>query len=49
MEKPSVLNLPVERNEAVAYQVSRHDLLGAWIGFGLGSQSPHKGRERSVA
>ncbi|MGH7208938.1 MAG: CBS domain-containing protein [Nitrospiraceae bacterium] len=36
MEEHSVLNLPVERNGKVAYSVSRHDLLRAWIGLGLG-------------
>ena len=36
MEEHSVLNLPVERDGRVAYSVSRHDLLRAWIGLGLG-------------
>jgi predicted transcriptional regulator len=36
MEAHSVLNLPVERDGNVAYSVSRHDLLRAWIGLGLG-------------
>jgi len=36
MEEHSVLNLPVERDGTVAYSVSRHDLLRAWIGLGLG-------------
>ncbi|WHZ14681.1 MAG: hypothetical protein OJF52_001521 [Nitrospira sp.] len=36
MEKYHVLNLPVERNGKVAYSVTRHDLLRAWIGLGLG-------------
>lgn len=36
MEAHSVLNLPVERDGRVAYAVSRHDLLRAWIGLGLG-------------
>ena len=36
MEEQCVLNLPVERDGAVAYSVSRHDLLRAWIGLGLG-------------
>jgi predicted transcriptional regulator len=36
MEEHSVLTLPVERDGRVAYSVSRHDLLRAWIGLGLG-------------
>ncbi len=36
MEKHSVLSLPVEKDGTVAYSVSRHDLLRAWIGLGLG-------------
>lgn len=36
MEAHSVLNLPIERDGKVAYSVSRHDLLRAWIGLGLG-------------
>lgn len=36
MEERCVLNLPVERDGKVAYSVSRHDLLRAWIGLGLG-------------
>lgn len=36
MEERCVLNLPVERDGRVAYSVSRHDLLRAWIGLGLG-------------
>jgi len=36
MEKYHVLNLPVEQNGKVAYSVTRHDLLRAWIGLGLG-------------
>lgn len=36
MEKHRVLNLPVEKNGVVAYSVSRHDLLRAWIELGLG-------------
>ena len=36
MEEQCVLNLPVERDGKVAYSVSRHDLLRAWIGLGLG-------------
>ena len=36
MEEHSVLTLPVERDGRVAYSVSHHDLLRAWIGLGLG-------------
>lgn len=36
MEEHCVLNLPVEKDGRVAYSVSRHDLLRAWIGLGLG-------------
>ena len=36
MEEHRVLNLPIEKDGAVAYSVSRHDLLRAWIGLGLG-------------
>jgi len=36
MEEHRVLNLPVERDGKVAYAVSRHDLLRAWVGLGLG-------------
>jgi predicted transcriptional regulator len=33
MEEQRVLNLPVEKDGRVAYSVSRHDLLRAWIGL----------------
>jgi predicted transcriptional regulator len=36
MEEHRVLNLPVEKDGVVVYSVSRHDLLRAWIGLGLG-------------
>lgn len=36
MEEHRVLNLPVEKDGKVAYSVTRHDLLRAWIGLGLG-------------
>ena len=36
MEERCVLNIPVEKDGKVAYSVSRHDLLRAWIGLGLG-------------
>ncbi|WHZ14641.1 MAG: hypothetical protein OJF52_001480 [Nitrospira sp.] len=36
MEEHHVLSLPVEKDGVVAYSVTRHDLLRAWIGLGLG-------------
>ena len=36
MEDKRLLNLPVKRNGKVAYTVTRHDLLRAWIGLGIG-------------
>ena len=42
MEDKRLLNLPVERNGKVAYTITRHDLLRAWIGLGLG---PEYGQE----
>ena len=36
MEVHHVISLPVEENGVVAYSVSRHDLLRARIGLGLG-------------
>ena len=36
MEEHCVLNLPVEQDGRVAYSVTRHDLLRAWVGLGLG-------------
>ena len=36
MEEHHVISLPVEQNGIVAYSVSRHDLLRARIGLGLG-------------
>lgn len=38
MEEKRLLNLPVERNGEVVYTVSRHDLLRAWVGLGLGGE-----------
>lgn len=34
MEEQRLLNLPVTRHGKVAYSVTRHDLLRAWIGLG---------------
>lgn len=36
MEEHRVANLPIEKDGVVAYSVSRHDLLRARIGLGLG-------------
>ncbi|MER3422725.1 MAG: histidine kinase [Nitrospiraceae bacterium] len=36
MEEKRLLNLPVTRNGKVAYSVTRHDLLRAWIGLDIG-------------
>lgn len=35
MEDKRLLNLPVKRNGKVAYSITRHDLLRAWIGLGV--------------
>ncbi len=35
MEEKRLLNLPVKRNGRIAYTITRHDLLRAWIGLGL--------------
>lgn len=35
MEDKRLLNLPVIRNGQVAYSITRHDLLRAWIGLGV--------------
>jgi len=35
MEDKRLLNLPIEKNGKVAYSVTRHDLLRAWIGLGI--------------
>jgi hypothetical protein len=35
MEDKRLLNLPVKKNGKVAYSVTRHDLLRAWIGLGV--------------
>ena len=36
MDEHRLLSLPVERNGEVMYTVTRHDLLRAWVGLGLG-------------
>ncbi|MEX2492996.1 MAG: CBS domain-containing protein [Nitrospirales bacterium] len=38
MEEKRLLNLPVEREGEVAYTITRHDLLRAWVGLGLGAE-----------
>jgi len=40
MEEKRLLNLPVKRNGKVAYSVTRHDLLRAWIGLGVSVENP---------
>jgi len=40
MEDKRLLNLPIERNGKVAYSVTRHDLLRAWIGLGMSIENP---------
>lgn len=35
MEEKRLLNLPIEKNGKVAYSITRHDLLRAWIGLGV--------------
>lgn len=35
MEDKRLLNLPVKKNGRVAYSITRHDLLRAWIGLGV--------------
>jgi predicted transcriptional regulator len=36
METHHVLSLPVEKDGVILYSVTRHDLLRAWIGLGVG-------------
>jgi len=38
MEENRILNLPVLQNGRVAYSVTRHDLLRAWIGLGTSGE-----------
>jgi CBS domain-containing protein len=40
MEEKRLLNLPVKKNGKVAYSVTRHDLLRAWIGLGVSIETP---------
>ncbi len=39
MEQYGLLILPVQKNGVVSYSVTRHDLLRAWAGVGLGVES----------
>lgn len=39
MEEKRLLNLPVITNAKVAYSITRHDLLRAWIGLGVDIES----------
>lgn len=38
MEEKRLLNLPVKKNGRVAYSVTRHDLLRAWVGLGTSGE-----------
>ncbi|MEO8339187.1 MAG: CBS domain-containing protein [Nitrospirota bacterium] len=38
MEEKHLLNLPVKQNGRVAYSVTRHDLLRAWIELGTSGE-----------
>ena len=38
MEEKRLLNLPVKKDGRVAYSVTRHDLLRAWIGIGTSGE-----------
>lgn len=40
MDDKRLLNLPVTRNGKVAYSITRHDLLRAWIGLGVDIENP---------
>ena len=39
MEEKRLLNLPVLVKGKVAYSITRHDLLRAWIGLGMGIET----------
>jgi len=41
MEDKRLLNLPVRKNGKVAYSITRHDLLRAWIGLGVSIEDQH--------
>jgi predicted transcriptional regulator len=41
MEDKRLLNLPVSKNGKVAYSITRHDLLRAWIGLGVSIEEQH--------
>ncbi|MBK9305689.1 MAG: CBS domain-containing protein [Nitrospira sp.] len=38
MEGKRLLHLPVKHNGRIAYSVTRHDLLQAWIGIGTAGE-----------
>jgi hypothetical protein len=38
MEEKRLHNLPVKKDGRVAYSVTRHDLLRAWIGIGTSGE-----------
>ncbi|MGH7231580.1 MAG: CBS domain-containing protein, partial [Nitrospiraceae bacterium] len=39
MDQYGLLILPVQKNGVVSYSITRHDLLRAWSGVGLGVES----------
>ena len=41
MEEKRLLSLPVSKNGKVAYSITRHDLLRAWIGIGVTIEDQH--------
>jgi CBS domain-containing protein len=41
MEDKRLLSLPVRKNGKVAYSITRHDLLRAWIGLGVSIEDQH--------
>ncbi len=41
MEEKRLLSLPVRKNGKVAYSITRHDLLRAWIGLGVSIEDQH--------
>jgi CBS domain-containing protein len=40
MEEKRLLSLPVRKDGKVAYSITRHDLLRAWIGLGVSIEDP---------
>ena len=43
METTRLLRLPLERNGKVSHSITRHDLLRAWIGLGMGTENNSAG------